>query len=106
MNWLIRGVLAAATVASSLSASALVVEAQGTFTQPIWARIYAITPRCNANPDFPVVGRVAGFVGGSPRERLSWVGCFPSFAECEAWRRVARGEINPPIQQDRCERRR
>ncbi|MEM0905924.1 MAG: hypothetical protein AAGJ94_01080 [Pseudomonadota bacterium] len=80
-------------------------QAQGVFTQPIYARIYSITPRCRANPDYPVVGRVAGYVSGGRGARLSWVGCFPNFAECNAWRRIARGEVTPPINHNTCEER-
>lgn len=96
---------AAAMLVASSPASPSFAQAGTDFTQPIWGRVYSITPRCRANPDFPVVGRVAGYVAGSARSRLSWVGCFPSFAECEAWRRIARGEIVPPIVQNVCESR-
>ncbi len=106
MKTIACAVAAAAALAASLAPTPTLAQSGTDFTQPIWSRIYSITPRCRANPDYPIVGRVAGYVaGGGGRNRLSWVGCFPSMAECEAWRRIARGQVVPPVQQNACEPR-
>lgn len=106
MKSIVGGAMAGAALAAALAMpSPSEASGQNAFTQPIWARVYSITPQCRANPDYPVVGRVAGYVAGSARARLSWVGCFPNVAECEAWRRIARGQIVPPIVQNVCESR-
>lgn len=94
-----------ALLAGASTTTPALAQAGTDFTQPIWSRVYSITPRCRANPDFPIVGRVAGYAPFSGRNRLSWVGCFPNMAECQAWRRFARGQIVPPIQQNTCEPR-
>jgi len=106
MTNFVRGALATVALAATFALPAPSVAAgQNNFTQPIWGRIYSITPQCRANPDYPVIGRVAGYVAGSARSRVSWVGCFPTAGECEAWRRIARGQIVPPIIQNVCESR-
>ena len=106
-NKILRGALATVTLAAALSLGAGATRADGGgFSQPTFFRIYSITPRCRDHPDYPVVGRVAGYLSGSNRSRLSWVGCFPNQAECEAWRYIARGEVTPPVQQNSCQPRR
>lgn len=107
MTFFVRGALAAATLVAALAVGPTPGEAGGSnsFSQPVWGRIYAITPRCRDHPDYPVIGRVGGYIPSSARSRVSWTGCFPSMAECEAWRYIARGQIAPPIVFNRCEAR-
>ena len=106
-NTILRAALAAVTIAGTLTLGAgLTVADAGGFSQQTYFRIWSITPRCRDHPDYPVVGRVAGYLSGSNRSRLSWVGCFPNQAECEAWRYIARGEVTPPVQQNSCRPRR
>ncbi|MEM9221730.1 MAG: hypothetical protein AAGB11_04920 [Pseudomonadota bacterium] len=105
MKTIFRATLAAAIVTAAIASSGVTSDAQGVFAQPIYARINAITPNCRKNPDYPVVGRVAGYISDGTSARLAWVGCFPSFAQCDAWRRIALGEVFPPIQFNTCEER-
>lgn len=60
------------------------------------------TPPCSAYPEFPVVGRTAGFLGLGSHRSVSFVGCFPSFAECEIWRRGISGQFGGRIIVNAC----
>lgn len=71
----------------------------------VWSQVYSVTPQCRDFPDYPVVGRVSGYVLDNRNRRVSWVGCFPNARECEAWRRYARGRVFPPIRHNVCEAR-
>ena len=98
--------LAATAVAATLLGLAATPPAQAQFAAHVALQIQAITPLCSEHPDYGVIGRVAGYYATTPRsKRLAWVGCFPDFAQCEAWRREALRPLNPPIQQNRCEER-
>lgn len=98
--------IAAAAATAALMGLTIAPPAQAQFAAHTALQIQAITPMCSQHPDYGVVGRVAGYYATTPRSRrLAWVGCFPTFEECEAWRRVALRPLNPPIQQNRCEAR-
>lgn len=71
----------------------------------VTADVRRATPSCEANPTFPVVGRVVGDVGTDPRRRVSYVGCFPSFASCEQWRRPVSAVVTHRMILNRCELR-
>jgi len=98
-----RGLFAAAA-AAVVATSAVPANAQ--FAVHTMLQIQAKTPLCSEHPDYGVIGRVAGYYATTPRsQRLAFVGCFPTFRACEAWRREALRPLNPPIQQNRCEER-
>lgn len=98
--------LAAAALAAATLGITLAPPAQAQFAVHTAIQIQAITPRCGANPDYGVIGRVVGYYATTPRaKRLAFVGCFPSFDACEVWRRKAMRPLNPPIVQNRCEER-
>lgn len=79
--------------------------AYGIGTQFIIAQIRSATPSCHAYPYAPVVGRVSGIFGGYPSRGASFVGCFDSFATCEAWRAQVSGAFTGRLIYDRCEPR-
>lgn len=73
-------------------------------------RIQASTPDCRAYPEFPWIGRVSGNVqddlfDGRSRP-VSFVGCFPTQAECEYWKGRAGAIIDSTIIQYSCKPRR
>lgn len=105
MNNVRRGsVLAACAIALMGAFAAMPAKAQ--FAAAIQAQTLARTPMCNENPDYPIIGRVVAYYNTDPRAvRMSFVGCFPNFASCEAWRREAMRPLNPPIVANRCEER-
>ncbi|MEM8551710.1 MAG: hypothetical protein AAGF45_04965 [Pseudomonadota bacterium] len=106
MKSLVFAAAALASAFSMLAADAVTAPAHAVFSQPVYGKIAAITPRCSQNPDYPIIGRVAGYYSGFGRsQRLSWVGCFPNARACETWRRAARSEINPPINLNECTQR-
>lgn len=99
-----RGLMAVATVSTVLAGAAMPANAQ--FAVHTAIQIQARTPLCSQHPDYGIIGRVAGYYATTPRSaRLAFVGCFPSFEACEAWRKEAMRPLNPPIQQNRCEER-
>ena len=66
------------------------------------------TPSCDANPSLPWIGRVSGESDDDPTnavEPLSFVGCFATEAECNAWRERGSGLIDDRIVQNSCEKR-
>ena len=66
------------------------------------------TPSCDANPTLPWIGRVSGESDEDPTnnvEPVSFVGCFATEAECNAWRERGSGLIDDRIVQNSCERR-
>lgn len=76
-----------------------------TQTTLLAARIRAQTPSCDKFPNAPVVGRVTGLAGADPTRTLSFVGCFPSFAACEAWRGPVSGAVSRRMILNTCEKR-
>lgn len=96
---LLSAILAAAGV------SAAQAQQEGILTV---ARVDRITPKCRDHPDAPWRGRVAGNIEGlwGGYMPVSWVGCFPTRASCEAWRGPVSGIITERITQNVCEPRR
>ena len=89
-------VLAAAAVATSC---APVIDASP-FTL---ARIKAETPNCDAGNPGPWVGRVSGQMLTMPgTQQVSLVACFPTEAQCNAWRRYALIAVNGRIIYNEC----
>ncbi len=81
------------------------VSAQGVETQFRFARVYSITPQCSEHPNAPVIGRVSGSSAERKSRGLSFVGCFETFQECEAWRAFASSNVAGRFIQNRCEQR-
>lgn len=99
--------LAAAIVFTVTASIGATTPAKAQFAAAISSQIYAQTPLCGEHPDYPVVGRVIAYYADVRRSvRLAFVGCFPSFPACEAWRKMAYKPLNPPIIANRCEERR
>lgn len=96
--------LASAAVLTAAAAATPAV-AQGIETPFLVARVKAATPRCEFNPDYTIVGRVSGIVGGHPSRGVSFTGCFPSFAACDSWRGPVSGLISGRIILATCEPR-
>lgn len=66
------------------------------------------SPSCDANPTLPWIGRVSGESDEDPTdnvEPVSFVGCFATEEECNAWRERGSGLIDDRIVQNSCERR-
>jgi H+/Cl- antiporter ClcA len=92
MTALARALLPALALAAT-AATASPAAAQGVNTQFLVAEIRESTPQCRDFPEYGVVGRVSGVIGGYPTRTVSFVGCFPSFPSCEAWRGSVSGHI-------------
>ncbi len=107
MKRIFGGLASAAMVAAAVSASATGARADSTDKLMLYSQIAPITPMCSRNPNAPIIGRVAGNSGGfsGGNSSVSFVGCFPSLADCEGWRRYAAGEVSPPLRQNVCEPR-
>lgn len=106
MNTARHCLLTFAALSTALAATVATTPASAQFAAMTQSRIMAMTPLCGEHPDFPVIGRVVGYYSDATRSvRLAFVGCFPSFADCESWRREALQPLDPPILQNRCERR-
>lgn len=105
MKHIFGGLMSAVVVAAALSVSASGASAD-TDKMYLYMKLGPITPLCSRHPDAPVIGRVAGNVGGfNGNSRVSFVGCFDSAAKCESWRRYAAGEVSAPLRQNVCESR-
>jgi hypothetical protein len=66
------------------------------------------SPSCEANPTLPWQGRVSGESDENPTdntEPVSFVGCFATEAECNAWRERGSGLIDDRIVENVCEKR-
>ncbi|RAI00925.1 hypothetical protein DLJ53_17000 [Acuticoccus sediminis] len=63
------------------------------------------TPRCADHPNAPVIGRIAGEVGFDSHKSVSFVGCFPSFEACYAWKGPLSGRFGGRIIINRCDPR-
>ncbi|WMS42027.1 hypothetical protein RDV64_18440 [Acuticoccus sp. MNP-M23] len=105
MKRIFGGLLSAAVVAAALGTGATAARAD-TDKMMLMMQIGPITPNCSRNPNAPVIGRVAGVVNGFVgNSHVSFVGCFPSIADCEGWRAYAAGEVGPPLRQNSCQPR-
>lgn len=71
-------------------------------------RVYAETPRCEDHPDYPIIGRVSGGTEDLLDRTIpvSFVGCFPNAATCEAWKGRTSAIITTTIIQYSCRPRR
>lgn len=66
------------------------------------------TPACDRNPAAVWVGRVSGTSDEDARdvdEDISFVGCFATEAECNAWRERGSGLVDGEIRENSCSRR-
>lgn len=66
------------------------------------------SPSCDANPNAAWVGHVSGTSDEDPmdtEQSVSFVGCFETEAECNAWRERGTGVIDGTIREDSCARR-
>lgn len=71
-------------------------------------RIQNNVPLCNEHPDYPWQGRVSGNAidRGSDRALpVSFVGCFPTRKECEAWLGPAMGFVTGRLIYAKCTER-
>jgi len=107
MKRIFGGLLSAATVAAALAVGASGAQADSTDRLMLFSQIAPITPLCSRVPNAPIIGRVAGTTGGfsGGNQHISFVGCFPSMADCEGWRRYVAGEVGAPLRQNVCEPR-
>jgi len=101
----IRFAVAAVLAAGAAPLAAAPAAAQGVNTQFLVAEIKSRTPRCRDVPEYDVVGRVSGVVGGHPTRTVSFVGCFPDLVACQAWRGPVSGRISGRLIQSTCEPR-
>ncbi|XWN30670.1 MAG: hypothetical protein ROR55_24900 [Devosia sp.] len=102
MKTLVHTMLAAAAVSTALVGGAATASAQGVNTQFLISDIQASTPQCRDFPEYDVKGRVSGIVGGYPSRGVSFVGCFPSYASCEAWVGPVSGKISGRLREASC----
>jgi hypothetical protein len=59
-------------------------------TEYLISQLQRAAPNCRRNPTFPWEGRVSGNREADGRSiAISFAGCFPTQAECEAWRKQA-----------------
>jgi len=66
------------------------------------------TPTCGQDPKAEWVGRVSGTSDEDARdvdEDVSFVGCFATEAECNAWRERGSGLVDGEIRENSCSRR-
>lgn len=78
--------------------------AQTVWTPAEIAKVRDTAPNCREHPQNPWRGRVSGN-GLGIRDQLvvlSFVGCFPSEAECERWKTRTGGAISGQIVQYSC----
>lgn len=93
---------AAAVAATALMLPAAPAHATSAYYAPDIARIQAVTPSCRANPGFAWEGRVSGILVGPPVSGTSFVGCFPTRADCERWRGPLSGYITGRLILNEC----
>lgn len=63
-------------------------------TQYLITQLQRAAPNCRKNPTYPWEGRVSGNREADGRSvAISFAGCFPTQADCEAWRRQAVGFV-------------
>ncbi|MBJ3774478.1 hypothetical protein [Acuticoccus mangrovi] len=105
MKTIVRTALAAAALSTAFAGAATTASAQGINTQFLIADIKSATPSCHDFPEYGVVGRVSGIVSGTPSRGVSFVGCFPSFGSCEAWKGPVSGKISGRLTLSTCDYR-
>lgn len=94
--------IAAAVLATALSLPAVA------YAQEDVNAFKEATPKCDANPSLAWQGRVSGESDENVMdevEPVSFVGCFATEAECNAWREKASGMIDDRIIENVCEQR-
>ena len=97
-----RPLVAGAVLALGLAA----VPAAADYNQVIAFR--AATPKCEANPGLPWIGRAAGQTTALMSDLqvpVSFVGCFATEAECRRWLGKATGLIHGRIVENSCKPR-
>lgn len=101
------------TIALALALGAAVAALAAAMPAPALADVDSLwvdpakmaTPPCEAFPDYPVVGRTAGYLGLGSKRSVSFVGCFPSYGDCELWRRGISGQFGGRIIINACSAR-
>ncbi|WP_018698573.1 hypothetical protein [Amorphus coralli] len=83
----------AALVSASVAAAGLtlpVAPAAAQTVEYMISQVQRAAPNCRRNPTYGWQGRVSGNREADSRSiPVSFVGCFPTQAECEAWRKTA-----------------
>jgi hypothetical protein len=95
------------SLAAAVLAAVLALPAAG-FAQEDVNAFREASPSCDANPTLPWIGRVSGESDENPTdntEPVSFVGCFATEAECNAWRERGSGLIDDRIVENLCEKR-
>lgn len=95
-------------IAAAVLAAALALPAASLAQEGDVITFREATPSCDANPTLPWIGRVSGESDEDPTdnvEPVSFVGCFATEEECNAWRERGSGLIDDRIVQNSCERR-
>jgi hypothetical protein len=95
-------------IAAAILAAALALPAAALAQEGDVNAFREASPSCDANPTLPWIGRVSGESDEDPTdnvEPVSFVGCFATEAECNAWRERGSGLIDDRIVQNSCERR-
>lgn len=86
---LVRVALVSASVAVA-GLSMPVVPAAAQSVEYMITQVQRAAPNCRKNPTYGWEGRVSGNREADSRSiAVSFAGCFPTQAECEAWRRTA-----------------
>ncbi|WP_108659433.1 hypothetical protein [Acuticoccus kandeliae] len=104
MKFFSNAMFATAVAASGFAAvaAATPAAAQGVNTAFMISEVNSYTPQCRDYPEFEIVGRVSGIVGGSPSRGVTFTGCFPSFGACESWKGPVSGKISGRLIQSQC----
>ena len=91
-----------------LAGAASLVLLAGCFSTPsddplfLRPQVAEVTPQCREHPNAPVVGRVVGWMQDHPPRSVSFVGCFPSLAECNAWRAPVSSLVTGRLRYNEC----
>jgi len=95
-----------AALGAALALAASAGPASADYNQVIAFR--AATPKCEANPTLPWIGRASGQTTALMSDLqvpVSFVGCFATEAECKKWLGKGVGLINGRIIENSCKRR-
>ncbi|WP_420393179.1 hypothetical protein [Acuticoccus sp.] len=90
-----------ALVLAVLGAAATPAAATDVFN-PWVAQVKRATPDCREFQEFAYIGRVAGYPGNDSPRSVSFVGCFPTVAQCHRWGDLVSGRMNGRIILARC----
>ncbi len=98
----------AATILAAVAATVVLsaASAAADYNQVIAFR--AATPKCEANPNLPWIGRASGQTTSLMSDLqvpVSFVGCFATEAECRKWLGRGIGLIDGRIVENSCRRR-